>query len=438
MTRFVVAGAGLTGSLLAVRLGSGGHDVTVLERRDDPRVAGGGEGRSINLALSTRGLDALDRVGLAGTVRTAGVAMRGRTIHAPDGTLTHQPYGTNPAEHLLSVDRDALGTLLVEAAAATIGVDIWFETSVTALEPSATADGPLVTVESPTGREGVHADVVVGADGAFSAVRRHLVGAGLVSDEIAELDHGYKELTIHAGPDGDHRMEPDALHIWPRGGHMLIALPNVDGTFTATLFWPFDGAVAFDAVGPGEVADVFARHYPDAAELIGADLTRQYRENPTSRLVAVRCGPWHVDGRVVLVGDAAHAVVPFYGQGANAAMEDVTILCELLATHERSEAFAAFSERRRDTDALAQLALDNFVEMRDSVRSRAFLLGASLRRMAHRVAPRRYVPLYTMVTFTRLPYSQAVAQARRQDRVLFAIALAVVAAVVVLVVAAVT
>jgi kynurenine 3-monooxygenase len=436
VSRYAVAGAGLTGALLAARLGRAGHQVTLHERRDDPRHGPRGEGRSINLALSTRGLDALERVGLADHVRSRAVPMRARLMHAVDGTLTRQPYGATPAEHLLSVDRDELGVTLIDLADASPGSQLRFAERVHDLD--LTLDSGLVGYSVEGYDAGPRdSDALFGADGAFSDLRRDLVARGLMVDEVTRISHGYKELTIASGPDGCHRLEPEALHIWPRGTHMLIALPNVDGSFTATLFWPHEGPVSFDSVGPADVTGVFAELFADAAEVIGADLTDQYAANPASGLVSVRTEPWNIGDRVVLVGDAAHAVVPFYGQGANAALEDVTLLCDLLADTGRGAAFTAFSQRRLDTDALASLAMDNFVEMRDHVGSRWFLVLATLRRMAHRLAPRYYVPLYTMVTFTRIPYSRARRRARRQDAVAVTAAAALCAAIAALVVAAV-
>ncbi|MEQ8717881.1 MAG: NAD(P)/FAD-dependent oxidoreductase [Acidimicrobiales bacterium] len=434
MSRYAVAGAGLTGALLAARLGQAGHDVTVHERRDDPRRGPRGEGRSINLALSTRGLDALERVGLADHVRARAVPMRARLIHAVDGTLTRQPYGTTPAEHLLSVDRDELGVTLIDLADASPRTQLRFAERVHGID--LTSDSGRVGYGVAAADAGSHhADALFAADGAFSGVRRDLADRGLMVDEVTAISHGYKELTIAAGTDGTHRLEPEVLHIWPRGTHMLIALPNTDGSFTATLFWPHEGPVSFGSVTPADVTRVFAELFADAAQAIGDDLAEQYEANPASGLVSVRTAPWNVDDRVVLVGDAAHAVVPFYGQGANAALEDVTLLCDLLADGGRGDAFTAFSRRRVDTDALASLAMDNFVEMRDHVGSRWFLVLAALRRMAHRLAPRYYVPLYTMVTFTRIPYSRARRRARRQDALAVTAATVLCAAVTAVIVA---
>jgi kynurenine 3-monooxygenase len=274
--------------------------------------------------------------------------------------------------------------------------------------------------------------VVIGADGAYSAVRGRLQRTDRFRYEQDYLEHGYKELTIPAAPDGAPRIATDALHIWPRGGHMMIALANPDASFTCTLFWPFGGPSGFEVIDTApEVQDVFARDFADALGLI-PDLAEQYLRNPTGSLVTIRCAPWNHGGRALLIGDAAHAVVPFYGQGANAALEDVSILLDALeATDDDwAAAFASFAEQRKpDADALAELALDNFVEMRDKVASRRFRLVTRLRQYAERLFPRRYVPLYEMVTFSRTPYAAAVARAERQDRLVVRGALALVGVV---------
>ncbi len=425
----VVAGAGLTGSLAAIRLARAGHRIDLIEKRPDLRTADHDRGRSINLALSTRGIDALDRVGLADPIVRDGIPMRGRMMHSADGELTFQPYGTRAEHAIISVSRDGLNRTMLDAVDAEERVTTRFGLGVVDVD----VEAPRVTLESRDGTEVVvDADLIVGADGAYSAVRRHLLRHVPSSYSEDELEHGYKELTIPPAADGGHRIDPNALHIWPRGTHMMIALPNPDGSFTCTLFWPFDGPVGFERITePGDVVAVFERQFPDALDLM-PDLTIEYVANPTSSLVTIRCQPWHHEGTVILLGDACHAVVPFYGQGANAALEDITILMDELASYpDRSEAFAAFFERRKpDADALDQLARDNFVEMRDRVASRRFLLTKRLKQALARLLPGRFEPLYTMVTFSRRPYAEAVAKARRQDRALLAGSVLALAAVV--------
>lgn len=416
MSRVAVAGSGLTGCLLAIRLARAGHDVHVYDKRSDMRVQDLDGGRSINLALSTRGIDALAQVGLDGIVLEHAVPMTGRMIHAVDGDLTYQPYGTEAHQVLQSVNRDDLNIALLNAVEAEARTKVHFEHRVRDLSVRA----GRITVDGPDGRVVEDYDVVYGADGAYSAVRGRLQRIGRVDFSQEFLTHGYKELTFPAGPDGDYQIETNALHIWPRGTHMMIALPNPDGSFTGTLFWPYADTVGFDSVtSADDVERVFRNQFPDALDLM-PDVADQYLANATASLVTMRSGPWYHEGRVLIIGDAAHAVVPFYGQGANAALEDVTILMDLYEAHGHENhhtVFEAFyQERKPHADALAQLAVDNFVEMRDSVGSRWFLFTKRVERALHRIAPERFVPLYTMVSFTRTPYADAVARDDRQQR----------------------
>jgi kynurenine 3-monooxygenase len=448
--RAAVVGAGLTGALLAARLGDAGHRVDLYDRRPDLRRHDVDAGRSINLAISHRGLDALSHVDLDGTpldavVRDLAITMPGRMLHRLDGDLVFQPYGTLPDHVLHSVNRDRLNATLLDAADRRPEVTPHFTARVRDVDVRAgtlTVEADADVDAAPERSE--QYDVVFGADGAYSAMRGRLQRIGRVDYSQTFLAHGYKELTIPARPDGTHALDPHALHIWPRSSQMMIALPNTDGTFTATLFWPFatptdPDAVSFDAIADAaSIEAAFARHYPDALELM-PDLAAEYLVNPASSLVTIRTGPWYHDDRLLIIGDAAHAVVPFYGQGANASLEDVTILFEHYERNDRTPGvFARFyDERKDDADALADLAVAHYDEMRDAVRSRSFLATAALERALHRLAPDRFVPLYTMVSFTRTPYAQAGDRSRRQHRILgvaVAAALAIVALVVALVV----
>lgn len=434
MSRVGVAGAGLTGCLLAVRLADAGHEVHLFDRRPDLRQRDDDSGRSINLALSTRGLDALARVGLDHVVLEHAIEMPGRMIHGLDGDTTFQPYGTEPHHVLQSVNRDALNIALLDAVDAIEGTTPHFEHRVRDLS---VRRGELV-IDRPDGRHTDTFDVIYGCDGVYSAVRGRLQRIGRVDFSQAFLTHGYKELTIPAQADGSHQLDPHALHIWPRGSHMMIALANPDGSFTCTLFWPFDGDVSFNTVIGGEaIEQVFRTQFPDALPLM-VDFAGEYERNPASSLVTVRTGPWYHGGSALILGDAAHAVVPFYGQGANAALEDVTILMDLYKEYgqdSHEEVFEEFyNSRKPHTDALADLAVDHFVEMRDSVSSRWFLLGKQLERWAATIAPQRFMPLYTMVSFTRTPYAHAVERAQRQQRLLAGLAVAAVLALALLIV----
>jgi kynurenine 3-monooxygenase len=422
-------GAGLAGALFACYLGRAGRRVAVYEKRPDPRLASADRGRSINLALSVRGIHALRELGLADDVLRQSVLMRGRMIHARDGRLTFQPYGKDDSEALHSVSRAGLNRLLVEAAARCGPVQLHFSCRCTGLDPQA----GVVEFhdEAAEGSAEVAAEAVVGADGAYSAVRAALQRREGFNYQQEYLTHGYKELTIPAGPGGGRRLDKHALHIWPRGSFMMIALPNLDGSFTGTLFWPFEGPNSFAALKSGaDVLAFFRGQFPDAVPLIPA-LAEEFLTNPTGWLVTIRCQPWHV-GRAVLVGDASHAVVPFLGQGMNAAFEDCTVL-HLCLQEEKWEWERAFERyealRRKHADALADLCVANFVEMRDRVASPWFLLGKRADVLLHRLFPRWYLPLYTMIEFTRIPYADAVGRARSQKLMVWLVALAVVCAI---------
>jgi kynurenine 3-monooxygenase len=413
--QFTIVGAGLSGALMACYLGRAGYRLHLIERRSDPRATGGGEGRSINLAISTRGLHALNDIGVGSSVLEVAVPMRGRMMHDRSGGTSFQPYGTQRHDVINSVSRGGLNALLLKEAEKSPSVRLTFETRVTRVDLGHAA----LTVASRGGSPTQLADcgIVVGADGAFSAVRARMQRLDRFDYQQAYLTHGYKELTIPPAEGGGFRLEPNALHIWPRGGAMMIALPNHDGSFTCTLFWPFRGPYGLESLTTEQaVLDFFSREFPDVVPLMPT-LPTDYLRNPNSSLVTVRCGPWHYAGRVVLIGDACHAVVPFYGQGANAAFEDCTVLYECIRAHQPDwqRVFERYyAARKTHTDALADLAVANFVEMRDHVASRAFRSRKRLESFLHRVFPKWFLPLYTMVTFTRIPYAIAVQRARRQ------------------------
>lgn len=418
-----IVGAGLAGALLAGHLARAGHRVRIYERRPDPRQVVPERGRSINLALSTRGLCALRELGLADEVLKHSVPMRGRMIHTCNGRQTFQPYGKDDAEVLFSISRAQLNRLLIEHVSTLAGVDIFFEHRCTHLDPT-TGDVEFRTPTGPAVR--TKNDYVVGADGAFSAVRGALQRMDRFEYHQEFLSHGYKELTIPAGPNGTYRMEKNALHIWPRGEFMMIALPNTDGSFTCTLFFPLEGENSFAALQTAaQVEAFFQAQFPDVVPLL-PNLAQQFLSNPTSSLVTIRCRPWHHKGRVVLLGDACHAVVPFLGQGMNAAFEDCTVLAECLLRHPGAHE-AAFTEyeqcRREHTDALARLCVEHYQELRDRVRSRLFVERKRLGVLLHTLLPRWYLPLYSMVQFTRIPYAEAIRRARSQDGLVAAAAL---------------
>jgi len=408
-----IAGAGLTGPLLAVYLSRRGHDVTLYERRPDPRLAGAA-GRSINLALSARGIDALERVGLADTVMAHGLAMRGRMMHDRAGQLAFQAYSADGSKAINSISRHGLNALLLDAAAKEPGVVLHFEERAI----GAVGETGELTLDGPDGRHTVSHDIVIGADGAYSATREAVVRSERADYQQEHLPWGYKELTIAPDPSGGFALDPGALHIWPRGDSMMIALPNPDRSFTATLFWPFEGDAGFAALDtPEAVRGRFDRDYPDATALF-EDLTGEFERNPVGSLVTVRVWPW-VRARLALLGDAAHAIVPFFGQGMNCAFEDVVELDRCLAEtgDDWPTALPLCATRRKpNTDAIADLAVDNFVEMRDKVASPVFRLGKRVEHAIERWAPDRFDSLYELVSFTTVPYAEARERAAAQRR----------------------
>lgn len=419
---FTIVGSGLAGALMACYLARAGHRVDVYEKRPDPRWGTGERGRSINLALSVRGIHALREVGLADEVLKSGILMRGRMIHSPTGQLTFQPYGKDDSEALWSVSRGGLNRLLVEAAGRFPSVRLFFNQRCTEVDVSGGFVELLDQGEHNLRQE--PAEVIIAADGAYSAVRTHLQKQEGFDYQQQYLSHGYKELTIPAGADGAFPLEKHALHIWPRGNFMMIALPNQDGSFTGTLFWPLEGPNSFAALKTEDAVLAFFRaNFLDVVPLM-PNLAAEFLQHPTGSLVTIRCRPWHAGGRVVLLGDACHAVVPFLGQGMNAAFEDCTVLSDCLARHVPNwdAAFREYERRRKvHLDTLADLCIENFLEMRDRVGSRLFILRKKLGIVLHRLFPRWYLPLYTMIEFTRIPYADAVQRARLQDRVVRAV-----------------
>ena len=402
-----LAGAGLVGSLMALFLARRGFQVEVLERRPDMRRETVDAGRSINLAISARGLHALRQVGLEEEARRHAIPMRGRMIHPVSGALTLQPYGKDDSQHINSISRAWLNQYLMTHAEATGKVRIRFKQRIQYVNFDS---GTLTVVDEPGGlpRE-ERATVILGADGSGSAVRQEMMRRKGFSSTQDLLSHGYKELTIPAGPGGAFRMEKHALHIWPRGSFMLIALPNEDGSFTCTLFLPFAGPVSFASLdSPGKLTGFFEEQFPDALALIPG-LTHDFFHNPTGSMVTVKSAPWHVDGKALLLGDAAHAIVPFFGQGMNCGFEDCVVLEECLGRHSRWEdAFEEFFRlRKANADAIADMAVENFVEMRDKTADPRFLLEKAVEKELLKAFPGEFLSRYTLVSFSRVPYRLA-------------------------------
>jgi len=411
-------GAGLAGSLLAVYLARRGHEVVVYERLPDMRRHAIPAGRSINLALAHRGIRALDGVGLMPEVQKLLIPMRGRMLHDKDGTTSLTPYGRTPTEVIHSVSRPGLNMLLMDAAEQA-GALFHFGQRVADVDFDT---GHVSLVEEPGGRRhGIDAATLIATDCGGSAVRQAMMRRHGVKVTEDILPHAYKELTIPAGADGSHRMEKHALHIWPRGGYMLIALPNLDGSFTVTLFLARDGTPSFAQLErPGEVQRFFATEFPDALALI-PELAQEFQSHPTGLMGTVHTDTWHTGGRALLLGDAAHAIVPFHGQGMNCAFEDCLVLDECLGSHGHDWAavFAQFERLRRpNAEAIAAMALENYVEMRDAVRDPRFQLQKKLGFLLEERNPGMFVPRYSMVMFHHLPYADAQKRGVIQQRIL--------------------
>jgi len=419
VAKFVLIGSGLAGGLLAAYLGRRGYDVDLYERRADPREGNIVGGRSINLAISTRGIHALEQIGIADEALRHAIPMRGRMIHDKSRTLHFAPYDVDPKKCINSIGRASLNTTVIEAAQRHANVRVHFNHKCTDVDLTEA----VCRLETQTGKLTVRGDTVIGVDGAFSAVRA-CMQRNIDNFQYNEsyLAHGYKELTIPPAPDGSWQIEKNALHIWPRKSFMMIALPNPDGSFTCTLFWEFEGRRSFTTTKTDDdVRRFFDEEFPDAVPLMPT-LLEDFKNNLTGSLVTIRCAPWYYRDRVCLLGDAAHAVVPFYGQGMNAAFEDCIVLDECLDkfADNRESAFAEYFERRKENaDALADLAIGNFIEMRDKTASRTFRAKKKLDHLLEAALPGVYLPLYTMVTFTRVPYAQAARRARLQDRILY-------------------
>jgi kynurenine 3-monooxygenase len=414
-----IVGSGLAGPLLAMSLLERGFDVHMYERRPDMRRVRISAGRSINLAVSTRGIHALRQAGVWDEMRSIVVPMGGRMMHSVRGELTFQPYGKDESEVINSISRADLNIALMNTAERR-GVRIEFNQRCVGYDHKT---GTLTLHDEEHGGERqVAAQVVIATDGATSAVRTEFLKLWRFNFSQHYLDYGYKELTIPAGQDGKHVFEPHALHIWPRGNFMLIALPNVDGTFACILFLPFEGDDgSFAEVDTDEkVLAFFTSQFPDAVPLM-PDLVANYNANPVGAMVTIRCSPWHIDGKALLLGDAAHAIVPFFGQGLNCAFEDCTYFLELLDRlgPDWPTLFSAFEAARKvNTNAIADLALENFVEMRDKVADPHFLFKKKVELALEAKHPNRFVPKYAMVTFHRVPYALALTRGRIQDRML--------------------
>ncbi|MDX5320773.1 MAG: FAD-dependent monooxygenase [Bacteroidota bacterium] len=417
MNRITLIGGGLSGSLMAVYLAKRGFEVNVYERRPDMRNNRMSAGKSINLALSVRGLRALEKVGLDKEILKQAIPMYGRTMHSVDGQLSYQPYGKE-GQAIYSVSRGLLNIRLLELADEYPNIHLHFEHRCVDVDLDA-AKAIFVNAE---GQEvEVIGDRIIGTDGAFAATRGRLQITDRFNYSQSYLEHGYKELLIPPGEGGQFLMKKESLHIWPRGHYMMIALPNPPGDYTCTLFFPFEGEESFASLQTEEqVENFFKKRFPDAVPMMPT-LIEDFFSNPTSSLVTVKCYPWVKDDKLALLGDAAHAIVPFFGQGMNCAFEDCVVMDECIEKHgnDWGKVFAEYQKLRKvNADAIADLAVQNFVEMRDKVGDENFL---HMKRIEHDLCdlyPESYMSQYEMVTFSNIPYSEALAMGSVNERIL--------------------
>ncbi len=408
-----IVGAGLVGSLLSLYMTKRGYIVNIFERRKDLRSEVITAGKSINLALSERGWSSLRRVGVEDEVKKIAIPMYKRIMHDVDGNLTEQPYGT-PDQAIYSVSRVELNILLMKLAEEH-GAKLHFN------EKCTDANLELGKAIFQNTLDNIHktisSDLLIGADGAFSAIRKKMISQYAHKYEYNEIAHDYKELLIPAGDHGDYLLDKNALHIWPRGEFMVIALANLDGSFTCTLFAPKKGKNSFESLNTkSDVEEYFNTLFPDFAALV-PDLYSQWNSNPTSTLAIIRTFPWHVGNSSVLIGDSAHATVPFYGQGMNAGFEDCRVFDDLLNKYDdMHECLENYTKTRKpDGDGLQDLSLHNFIVMRDKTADPMFLLQKKIESKFANLFPEKWIPLYTMVSFTTIPYSEAWKIGMRQE-----------------------
>jgi kynurenine 3-monooxygenase len=413
-----IIGAGLVGSLLSIYLSKRGYNVNIYERRGDMRHESMAAGRSINLALSDRGIKALEEVGVMDEIRKIAIPMHGRFIHNADGSTAFQSYGTE-GQFINSVSRGELNKILMTLAEQQ-GVKISFHQKCHSIN----WQNNEISFENDHAEfSTVSAELIFGSDGAYAASRlQHQLQHERFEYHQTYIDYGYKELNIPAAENGSFQMEKNALHIWPRGNYMLIALPNIGGSFTCTLFFPFDGEVSFATLDTAEkVNGFFKRTFTDAVPLMPT-LVEDFFHNPTSSLVTVKCFPWIREDKFALIGDAAHAIVPFFGQGMNCGFEDCSVLNALIEKN-NDDWSAILSEyqylRKPDADAIADLALNNFIEMRDKVADPKFLLQKKIEAKLHKKYPEKWIPAYSQVTFSpHIRYSDALKRGAKQEHIM--------------------
>jgi len=417
MKNATIIGAGLVGSLWAVYLAKAGYKVKIFEKRPDIRTTDISAGKSINLALSTRGWKAFETVGVADEVRKFAIPMYGRTMHDLDGNLTYQPYGQE-GQAIYSVSRGGINAKMMDIAQQKGNADIQFNQECIDVDLDS---GTVYLQNTITKEKSEHqADIVFGADGAFSNVR--INGFEKIQDykiEVRPIEDGYREILLPANNDGSYKLDVNTLHIWPRGRFMLIALPNEDGSFTCTLFMPHTNDVnSFENLSSREqIKNFFQSTFPDFYALM-PEIADSWGKHPLSNLAIVRCFPW-AKGKAILMGDAAHATVPFYGQGMNCGFEDCTVMWELMQKHGNDWPNIASEyqdARKPNGDAVQDLSLDNYYVMRDLVSDPQFLLQKKFERRISELYPEKYLPLYSQVSFSHIPYAVAYKKGKEQDR----------------------
>lgn len=414
--KIAVIGSGLVGTLLAIYLKKMGHTVHVFDRSPDIRTVEF-SGRSINLVMSHRGWKALEDIGLDDEIRKIGIPVDKRAIHLQDGKLNYQYYGKD-GEAIFSLSRGVLNRKMIDLAEEA-GVEFKFEHKVWDVT---LADATLHIGETERGEwTELKYDKVFGADGAFSRIRHRMQRQSMFDYSQEFMKIGYKELHIPANPDGTHKIDKNSLHIWPRGNYMLMALANLNGSFTCTLFMPFEGENSFEALKEEkDLVAFFAEHFPDTKEVI-PDLVEDFFKNPTSYLVIMKCFPWTYEDKVALIGDASHAIVPFYGQGMNAGFEDITVLAEMIAKYgdDWKTIFEEYQkERKPNADAIAELSRRNFIEMSTKTADEKFLLQKKIEKWFSDKHPEKWMPLYSRVTFSTHPYSEALALGDFQNKIM--------------------
>ncbi len=418
MERIAVIGGGLVGALQALYLARRGHQVDVYERRPDAREKELKAGKSINLALSTRGLNALTELGLDERALGISIPMEGRMMHSVAGELTFQPYG-RPGQCIYSVSRWGLNRELLLETEKYPNIRLFFNERCDKVD---LFTNQLSFTNTTTGKKSLEVyDRIFGADGAYSVLRQQLMKSDRFDFSQSYLEHGYKELQILPDAEGKHLLDKNALHIWPRGKFMLIALANIDGSFTCTLFMPFEGDVSFASLNSAsEVMEFFKTTFPDVLPLM-PDLDTMFFDNPTASLVTIKCNPWHYKDKVMLIGDAAHGLVPFYAQGMNSGFEDCYILDQMMNDYPNDwkGLFKDFTAMRQpNTNAMAELAIYNYEEMRANTANPKFLLRKQIERHFSDRHPDLWIPLYTQVTFTNRPYSMALMDSQKQDKIM--------------------